>query len=137
MFTSAEVKISPRSLAKREPVRRQNLSGDGVRRPLDPPPIASDGMVPAFVGVFEATEFSIARSVILGLRTYADYNDWLDVREGLQIGLAMAGVDARIIRIELSSFLAWCGRAGRQPSEEALDAFAAVVGLARRDQFQV
>ena len=69
---------------------------------------------------------------MLGLKAYADYDDWLDVREGLQLGLAIAGVDVRIVRIELSSFLTWCGRAGRQSGEESLDDFAALIGRGSR-----
>ena len=41
------------------------------------------------------------------LADYLDFDDWLDRCEGLQIGLAMAGVDATIVPVRLGRFLEW------------------------------
>ena len=45
-------------------------------------------------------------------------------RCGLLIGLAMAGIDASMVVVDLSSFLGWRDRTGKPADERALDAFA-------------
>jgi len=85
----------------------------------------------AVIGLVAETEFQHARSAISDLARCADYDDWLDAREGLQMGLAMAGVDARIVKVTLSSFLEWSRLSGTPADERALDAFAGLVSAAR------
>ena len=85
----------------------------------------------AVIGLVAQTEFEHARSAIADLARCADYDDWLDAREGLQMGLAMAGVDARIVKVALSSFLEWSRLSGASADERALDAFAGLVSVAR------
>lgn len=80
----------------------------------------------ALIGVVSESEFPEACTAMPELNDCADYQEWLDFREGLQMSLAMAGVDARIATVSLSSFLAWCRAVGRLPTEQALDAFAAL-----------
>jgi hypothetical protein len=77
-----------------------------------------------FVGILDAAGFNAARSLMPELDGYADYWDWLDVREGAQIGLAMAGVLVRIVPIDLNRFVSWCEAVGLRPSESTLDAYA-------------
>lgn len=78
------------------------------------------------IGLVAEREFARARAHIADLAGYIDYADWLDAREGLQIGLSMAGIDAAIVRVDLSSFLEWRDLTGASSDERALDAFAAV-----------
>ena len=64
---------------------------------LAPPP----GRPPrdcAAIGLVESPQFGGAQAAIADLADCRDYDDWLDRREGLQIGLAMTGVDAAIVR---------------------------------------
>jgi hypothetical protein len=77
-------------------------------------------------------EFARAQVIVPDLNAYRDHDDWLDYREGLQIGQAMAGIDVRMTPIALSPFLVWCRLTQRKPSERALDAFAAIVFTLRR-----
>src|SRR5579862_4574907 len=53
-----------------------------------------------------------------------DYEDWLDDRYGLTVGLCSSGVDARIVTVELSTFLAWCRSARLAPTDRNLHLFA-------------
>lgn len=71
-------------------------------------------------------DFEPAQAEIVELARYIDYDDWLDSREGLQIGLSMAGVDAAKACVSLSSFLEWRGLTGASSDQRALDAFAAL-----------
>jgi len=81
----------------------------------------------AVIGLFSDEEFSWAQVVVPDLVGYFSYGDWLDSREGFQIGLAIAGVDVTIVSVALAPFLAWCRLTGAPPSERALDAFASMI----------
>lgn len=81
-------------------------------------------IVPAAIGIVTEEEFADAQASIGELMGYSDDEDWLDARWGLCIGLAMTGVDARIVFVDLASFLGWRDRTGRPADERALDAFA-------------
>jgi hypothetical protein len=74
-------------------------------------------------------EFLRAQRNIPDLRAYADYDDWCESREGLRMGLAMAGIDGRVVPVTLTSFLAWCRLTGASPTERALDTFASTITL--------
>lgn len=76
------------------------------------------------IGLVVDDEFGHARDVIPFLADYLDFDDWLDRCEGLQIGLAMAGVDATIVPVRLGRFLEWVRLTRRPLDERALDRFA-------------
>ncbi len=78
----------------------------------------------AAIGIVAEPEFERAQATIRGLADYYDYEDWLDARWGLQFGLSLAGVDAKIVVVSLSSFLEWCSLTKTSADERALDAFA-------------
>ena len=86
---------------------------------------AANNIETTAIGLVSCNEFAQARAAVAGLNDYVDYQEWLDVREGLQMSLAMAGVDARVVTVLLSSFLTWCKLSNVVPTEQALDAFAA------------
>jgi hypothetical protein len=99
-----------------------------------PPPAVVDckpQIETVIIGLVTEKEFQRAQSAIPDLARCCDYDDWLDAREGLQIGLAMAGVDARIVPVNLSSFLEWSRLSGMSADERALDAFALLASAAR------
>ena len=83
------------------------------------------------IGLVAEREFERARTEIVELTAYPCYCDWLDAREGLQIGLSMAGVEATTVCVSLSSFLKWTALTGASRDERALDAFAALAGAVR------
>jgi hypothetical protein len=85
----------------------------------------------AVVALIDENEFSWAQIVVSGLSDYSDYEEWKESREGFQMGLAMAGVDARLLPIAVTPFLAWCRITGAAPAERALDDFAVKVSLFR------
>jgi hypothetical protein len=98
-------------------------------------PTFVDPQTRAHVGVIAALseeEFAWAQIVIPDLSAYLGYEDWLDCREGFEVGLAMAGVDVRRISVVLSPYLAWCRLTGAQPSERSLDAFASMLLFLRK-----
>ena len=79
------------------------------------------------VGILDATDFEVARPLMPELQTYADYSDWLDLRQGAQIGLAMAGIDARVVTVDFQRFVSWCESCRVDPTESALDVYARMV----------
>ena len=94
-----------------------------------------EGSESVVVGILDATDFEFARPLMPELQTYVDYSDWLDVRQGAQMGLAMAGVDARVVTVDFQRFISWCENCRVAPSESALDAYARMVAeLARPAQ---
>jgi hypothetical protein len=96
-------------------------------------PVASEARVPnRAMGLVVDVEFGRARDAMPFLADYFNSGDWLDRCEGMQIGLAMAGVDATIIPVRLGQFLEW-SRLTRTPlDEQALDDFA-TLALAMRN----
>ncbi len=86
----------------------------------------------AVIAVISEEEFSSAQATIPDLCGYVDYHDWLDRREGFQIGLSMAGVIVNTVEVALSPFLAWCRLQETRPTERALDAFAALMSFLSR-----
>jgi hypothetical protein len=100
----------------------------GVSQPSGPPPVVSlDRCSMAFIGLFDERGFEAAKWMIGELRVYSDYSDWLDVREGAQIGLAMAGIRARTVPVDFAQFVSWCEAVKLRPSEAALDAYAMTI----------
>jgi hypothetical protein len=83
------------------------------------------------VAVLCDRDFERARALIPDIAPHEDYEDWLDDRYGATIGLCSSGVDARMVAVDLASFVAWRRFAGVTPSQKALDAFAGLVGILR------
>jgi len=79
------------------------------------------------VALLGPREFARARGLLCDLNGVADYAEWREGREALQIGLAMAGLDARLVRVQLDPFLAWRRLTGTPFSEAGLDAFASAM----------
>ena len=137
-YMDMDVKNLPCSPLKAAPAELASCTEAEVHEAACTPQAAeSQGSAPKFVGIVDAAGFNAARSLMPELQQYADYSDWLDVREGIQVGLAMAGVFVRIVRIDLDCFVLWCEAAGLRPSELALDAYAAtLVGSPSRSQLR-
>ena len=87
---------------------------------------------PSAIGIVAKDEFADARAAIEELTRCRDYEDWLDARWGLRIGLAMAGVNADMVVVDLASFLEWLDRTGKVADERALDVFASLAAPRRR-----
>jgi hypothetical protein len=81
----------------------------------------------AVIALIAKHEFARARLVVPGLSVYSSYEEWRESREGFQMGLAMAGVDVKMVPVELTPFLAWCRLTGTPSSERALEAFASTI----------
>jgi hypothetical protein len=86
----------------------------------------------AVLAITSEEEFAWAQVTISDLSLHDSYQDWLDSREGFQIGLSVAGVDVRMVRVELTPFLVWCRLTRTQPSERTLDSFAMILFFLRR-----
>lgn len=96
-------------------------------------PIGSEGRVRGrAIGLVVEDEFGRARDAMPFLSGYFDFEGWLDRCEGLQIGLAMAGVDAAVVPVRLGKFLEWSRLTRTRLEEQALDDFA-TLALAMRD----
>jgi hypothetical protein len=70
-------------------------------------------------------EFELAQAVISEWSEYSTFEEWRASREGYQMGLAMAGVEVRMIPIALTAFLTWCRNSKTLSSACALETFAA------------
>ncbi|MBV9290466.1 MAG: hypothetical protein JO288_22055 [Hyphomicrobiales bacterium] len=123
-----DVKNLPSSPLKATPAELASCTEADVHGAVGAPRAAEpQESVPRFFGILDAAGFNAARSLMPELHKYADYSDWLDVREGAQIGLAMVGVLVRIVRMDLDCFVSWCEAAGLPPSESELDEYAATL----------
>jgi hypothetical protein len=94
------------------------------------PDVQSGGGAVA-MAVISEEEFAWAQVTVPDLAYHAGYQEWLDCREGFQMGLAMAGVEVKTVSVVLSPFLAWCRLTDSPPSEQALDLFASVILVLR------
>jgi hypothetical protein len=88
----------------------------------------------AVIGLVAEREFALAQAEIADLARYIHYDDWLDSREGMQIGLSAAGVDAAMVRVSLRSFVEWRDLTGASSDQPALDAFAALALTVRNSR---
>ena len=82
---------------------------------------------PTVVASLSEADFARASLVVPDLAAYADFEDWRCAREARQIGLAMAGVDAPLVCVSLTGFLAWVRLTGSIADEAGLDRFAATL----------
>jgi hypothetical protein len=87
-----------------------------------------DGSV-EFVAMLSEVDFEAARAVIADFALYADYEDWLDDRYGMVVGLCSSGVDARMMTVEVARYLAWSRYAKLTPSEKGLDEFVSAAAI--------
>ncbi len=78
-------------------------------------------------GIMSESDFNIARGSMIDVDARLHYADWMDFRLGQQTALSWAGVDAFVVPIAAHPFLRWCALCGVAPSEQSLDAFAAIV----------
>ena len=83
------------------------------------------------IATLSPVDFERGRSVIPELADYRDYEDWVDCREGSFIGLAMAGVETRLVAVSLRNFLSWCFGESIEPTQAALDVYAALTAHLR------
>jgi hypothetical protein len=83
-------------------------------------------IAPAAIGIVAQDEFADTQAAIGELTGYSDYQDWIDARWGLCVGLAMTGIDARMVAVDLASFLGWLDWTGKPADERGLDAFASL-----------
>ena len=77
-------------------------------------------------GIMSEFDFNIARGSMIDVDARLHYADWMDFRLGQQTALSWAGVDAFVVPIAAHPFLRWCALCGVAPSEQSLDAFAAI-----------
>jgi hypothetical protein len=73
-------------------------------------------------------EFACAKALMRDFEKYTTYDDWLDNQEGIQVGYLMAGIDAKMAHISVTSFRKWCAHFHISPSEQTLFSFAEAVG---------
>jgi hypothetical protein len=83
------------------------------------------------IGMLTPHAFADAAAANPAFAAYADYDDWLDAREGLRMGLALGGVDAEFAPVSPTALLAWAYLTASEPDEAALDRLAAFVRAAR------
>jgi hypothetical protein len=78
-------------------------------------------------------DFERARLILDEYCEFEAYEDFQSDREGRVVGLALAGVRARLAPVSFDGFLSWCASAGEQPTSARLDDFAAMVNSFRRN----
>jgi hypothetical protein len=83
------------------------------------------------IAALSPVDFERGRAVIPEFAEYSDYEDWVDCREGSFIGLATAGVETRLVAVSLRNFLSWCFGESIEPTQAALDVYAALTAHLR------
>jgi hypothetical protein len=83
------------------------------------------------IGILTPQAFAAAAATMPALAAYADYDDWLDAREGLRMGLAFGGVDSELAPVSLTALRAWARLTASEPDEAALDRLASFVRAVR------
>jgi hypothetical protein len=84
------------------------------------------------LGLLTPEAFAAAATTIPALAAYADYDDWLDARDGQRMGLALGGVDAEFAPVSLTALLAWARLTRSKLDEAALDRLAGFVRAVRQ-----
>ena len=64
------------------------------------------------IAMLTSEEFERGREFVPEFSNYFSYEDWVDSREGLFIGLSMAGADSRLVSVSLEDFRSWCDAQG-------------------------
>ena len=83
----------------------------------------------AIIALVSEQEFARARTIVPGLNAYFDYEDWRESRDGFQMGLAMAGVDVKMVTVRLAACFSIAVPPGREPwREKAATALRIAIG---------
>ena len=82
---------------------------------------------PRVIGVLKDSDFNRLKCEGVHFPFPDQYDDWLDEREGLSVGLSAAGVRTVMITVDLDRFLTWCRKEAVPIGEDALDRFAATM----------
>jgi hypothetical protein len=90
-------------------------------------PLRPGGGAVEIVAALDESDFQRALAFIPDFALHADYQDWLDDRYGLTVGLCAGGADARMVNVGLAAFLTWRRFANVSASQNGLDDFAALV----------
>ena len=77
------------------------------------------------IAMLSEAEFHRLKSRCPALQLPDRYNDWLDEREGLLVGLSAAGMRTIPVPVDPEKFLAWSAADAIALDEAALDRFAA------------
>ena len=108
--------------------RRPGKSIDGLEPKADDVTIhEADDCKKCHLAMIRPEQFPLAQLSIFDLRGFADYDEWAEVQESRAFGVAIAGVEARRIPIELGAFLDWCRQNVQRPNSATLDKYAALV----------
>ena len=86
------------------------------------------------IGLLSRADFVQLKRECAAHRFPDNYDEWLDEREGLQIGLSAAGVQTSMTAVDLALFLEWCQASSRSIDNDAIDAFVTTTLRADEDQ---
>ena len=87
------------------------------------------------IGLLNCDDFIRAKELLENFDQWEAFQDYLDDREGLRMGLAFAGRSIQIASVSLDSFLAWCRATGERATAERLDEFASLTEAVRRARY--
>ena len=88
------------------------------------------------IALVNRADFLRAKELVENFDQWEAFEDYLDDREGLWMGLAFAGLSVPLASISLDPFLAWCGTNGEPATAERLDEFATLTQALRRSRLQ-
>ena len=84
------------------------------------------------IALLDSADFIRAKKLVEDFDQWETFEDYLDDREGLRMGLAFAGRSIELAPISLDLFLAWCRATGGRVNAVRLDEFAALMEAMRR-----
>lgn len=84
------------------------------------------------IALLNSADFIRAKKLVENFDQWETFEDYLDDREGLRMGLAFAGRSIRLAPVSLDLFLAWCRAGGGRATAVRLDEFAALMEAIRR-----
>ena len=86
------------------------------------------------IALINRADFLRAKELVENFDQWEAFEDYLDDREGLWMGLAFAGSSIRLAAVSLDPFLAWCRATGEPATVESLNEFAGLREAVRRER---
>ena len=83
------------------------------------------------IAMLSRPDFGRARKIVAGFDRWADFDDYQNDRDGLFIGLVVAGANVRMAPVAIDHFLDWLRARGQAPTFARLEEFAALISALR------
>ena len=76
-----------------------------------------------YVANLTREQFTVARRHIAAFHEFETFDDWDEARRAWQFGLSLAGIEARVVDVDLPFFARGCREGPLNPSQETIRSF--------------